>query len=442
MAGPPPNTSKSVYVTAHSGPRPPEPASFHLAIPDATTSCALLTTLTVLVAIFASDPNVDPILRALYFFVLFAFFRAVDVWNRSLRAMPLLLVEAGYLVWALGFAAAGFLRLRFTNSDQSAEIAWQIIHQVERGSGYLLGQGLVSFGIILWIRDLLLGQQRLQTEVTAQAGLLALSEQARARMENRFVEAERQGAVAEMAAGIAHDLRNPLAIVRGAARSLTRKARTPEDLSRHAEVICRNVERADRTISTLIDLGRPRSDLFVHLDLGSIARDVEGLLAVERRNHQVRWSWGRIDEAFVTVEERLLSQAVLNFQLNALQAIEPGGSVRLSVRVFRFRQHGIEMAVLQVEDDGPGIDPSVRQKLFSPFVTTKENGTGLGLLSTRRIAEELGGRAGLYDRSKGGARAVLLLPLARMDSPRTPELPLTQVPEPVGSMNDTVEAGR
>ena len=227
-------------------------------------------------------------------------------------------------------------------------------------------------------------------------------------MERRFVDADRLHALGELAAGVAHDLRNPLAIIKAAAGSLSRADRTPQEMSEHTEVICRNIDRAERTISALLELGKPRALEPRQVDLVESLADVVALVQVEAKRREVAVQ-RRVEPGIEGhADPKLLSRALLNLLLNALQASPAGSSVTLIAR--RFDLTTGPVAMIAVEDRGHGIDRSHRDKLFTPFFTTKEDGTGLGLLSTRRLVDEMGGRVALFPRSSGGTRAVLLLP--------------------------------
>ncbi len=110
----------------------------------------------------------------------------------------------------------------------------------------------------------------------------------------------------------------------------------------------------------------------------------------------------------VFADRTLLAQALLNLLWNAMQATPAGGRISVSAR--RWHTAGHPRTAIAIADSGIGIAPAIRGQLFTPFFTTKTTGTGLGLVSCRRIAKELGGNLGLYPRRRGGARAVLVLP--------------------------------
>jgi signal transduction histidine kinase len=286
----------------------------------------------------------------------------------------------------------------------------------ERGAMFLLGTSLISFGLMLWIPQVVTSHRLLAEHFAQQKGKLQVAESARSQLEQRLVDADRRGLLGELAATIAHDLRNPLAIVKGTAESLCRRPRSAVEVKEHTDVIRRNIEKADLTISALIDLGRPRSAAATTIAAHDMLAEIQSLVHVEakRRNLRVELAHGDAGPA-VCADHTLLAQALLNLVLNAIQATPPGGTILLRARTRR-RANGAQ-TVLAVEDRGHGLPPEARARLFTPFFTTKTTGTGLGLSSCRRIAGELGGQVGLYPRRRGGARALLLLPAAMAPAP-------------------------
>ncbi len=379
------------------------------ALPGARTSCALLTVGTVLLAWPWGGESWAVVVRPFYFALLYWFFRRTARAYPQLAGQPMRLVGAGFLVLWVSFTLAA--ALHFLGLEPLDPAVAYLRRTCESGALFLLATTLIAYGLMLWIPTVLESHRVLDSANERQRSELRQAESARTQLERQLVDADRRGMLGELAASIAHDLRNPLTIVKGTAESLCRRARTPRDVAEHTEVIRRNVEKADRTIASLIDLGRPRASLPEPLLATEVLREVLDLVHVEARRRRVsvelRSAAG--DDAVCT-DRVLLAQALLNLVLNAVQACDAHGHVVL--RAVRRCLGGREHVALVVEDRGRGLPPDWRTRLFTPFFTTKEEGTGLGLTSGRRIAGELGGTLGVYPRRAGGARALLLLPAA------------------------------
>ncbi|MBM4060347.1 MAG: hypothetical protein FJ265_04505 [Planctomycetes bacterium] len=391
---------------------PPNPAlgTQHLAnLPGARTSCTLLTVLTVLLA-WPSPPAALPVLvRPAYFALLFWFFQCTARRSGPLRSDAMRLVCAGFLV--LWLAATASAVIHFGGFERDHAFAVWLRLACDHGAMALLGTTLLAYGLMLWIPQVVESHRRLGADVARQSGALRVAETTRSHLEQRLVEADRRAILGELAATIAHDLRNPLTIVKGTAESLCRRQRGAEEVAAHTDVIRRNVEKADRTIGALLALGRPRASAPAPVAAREVLQEVLDLLQIEGARRRVGFDLRAPagEDPPVHVDRALLAQALLNLLLNALQASPPGSTVVLRTRRWRGRAPA---AVLAVEDRGSGLPGPVREQLFQPFFTTKPGGTGLGLLSCRRIAGELGGRLGLFPRHRGGARALLLLPAA------------------------------
>ncbi len=399
---------------------PPRPA-----VPGTVTACAAITVMTILVAWFAGDPATDPLLRPLYFAVLWGFFHWLGRRQPEIRVLPFLLVQGGFAVLTLGYVLAA--ATRWLASEQPwVESVW--VATLERGAVFLLGLSMVSYGIVLWIPELLAGQQLLRERYDRTKGRLQRSEHARARIEQRLEQTQRVHAIAELSAGLAHDLRNPLAIIKAAAQALHTSHGRDGDIADHLSVMQRNVDRAERTIAGLLEVGQPRSGEAGRLDLAATLSELAALVAPEARRRGVAVDASGNPPLVVETDRKRLLQALVNLLMNALQASAEGGAVALRCRPFRLG--GAALAAVSIEDRGTGIDENTRQKLFQPFFTTKREGSGLGLLSTRRGIEELGGRVGLFPRACGGARALLLLPaqLEPAPAPRHRSLACANLP--------------
>jgi len=203
--------------------------------------------------------------------------------------------------------------------------------------------------------------------------------------------------VGELAAGLAHEIKNPLAGIQGGVDILIRR-RDPNDPEREAlEGIRHEVERIDGTVRALLDRARPRAMSAANVSLTeltmravNVARSQAiGALSRGRRVHVI------FDEppedVRVDLDAPLIEDAVLNLILNAIEAIEDDGRITVSLKRERTEDTGDE-AVIEVSDTGHGITEEDLTRIFNPFFTTTKGGTGLGLPAVRRIARAHGGR--------------------------------------------------
>jgi two-component system nitrogen regulation sensor histidine kinase GlnL len=220
-----------------------------------------------------------------------------------------------------------------------------------------------------------------------------------------------------LAAGLAHEIKNPLAGLQGSAELLAREA---EGSAReYAQVIAREAKRVDGLVRELLDLARPAAlqtePLDVHAVLGDVAVLARGIPGADRVTFVERY-----DPSLPRVvgDAEKLKQVVLNLVRNALDAVHdrPVATVTFETGVasLRLRQASGRtrpLARLSVQDNGPGIPDGMLQRLFTPFATSKPAGTGLGLAISRRIVEAHGGRIEVKNRAGGGAEANVYLPL-------------------------------
>ncbi len=222
-----------------------------------------------------------------------------------------------------------------------------------------------------------------------------------------------------LAAGLAHEIKNPLAGLQGSAELLAREA---DGAAReYALVIAREARRVDGLVRELLDLARPATLQAAPVNVHTVLRDVMLIAKGLPGGDRVLFTQ-HFDPSLPPVlgDSEKLTQVTLNLLRNAVEAARetPGAEVILETGVapVRLRQAGggrsVTLARVAVIDNGPGIPASMLSRLFTPFATSKAQGTGLGLAVSRRIVEAHGGRIEVRNRPGGGAEATLFLPLA------------------------------
>ena len=375
-------------------------------LPGARTSCALLTLLTLLLAWPEPAPAFAAAVKTAYFALLSWFFLRTRRASPALHSQPMRLICSGFFVLFLGYGVAACIHLLGLEAEYTAAIYMRLA--CEHGAWFLLGTTLISYGVMLCIPEIICSNQLLSNHSERQQHELQRSRTERTELEQRLVVADRLAMLGELAATVAHDLRNPLTIVKGTAESLCRKERTREEIEEHTKVISRNIEKADDAIANLINLARQQRNDPVPINALEALGDVQELLHVEAHRRAVKLvvTPTNADSLSLHVDRTLLAQALMNLVLNALQASQAHGVVTLSAR--RIRNN----IALVVSDRGCGLPEVIEAGTLKPFFTTKKSGTGLGLISCRRIALELGGQLRHYSRHRGGARAIIWLPSA------------------------------
>ncbi|MHB0963537.1 MAG: two-component system sensor histidine kinase NtrB [Gemmatimonadaceae bacterium] len=237
------------------------------------------------------------------------------------------------------------------------------------------------------------------------------------RLEQLNLRAQRLEAVAELSASLAHEIRNPLASIQSAVEQMSRRPAATDDERTLGNLIVRESGRLSRVLTEFLDFARVRVTRMEPVDLGQIARGAATLaLAHPSRAENVRVDV-QVDGGVLPFlgDEDLLHRAVYNLVLNALQASPADSTVHVSARAVE-RAHlpsGVSFDggafEIAVADSGPGIHPDIAERLFEPFSTTKQGGTGLGLAVTHRAIEAHRGYV-LVDSDGAGTRFTVLLP--------------------------------
>jgi signal transduction histidine kinase len=205
------------------------------------------------------------------------------------------------------------------------------------------------------------------------------------RAQRELVAREKLAAIGELAAVVAHEVRNPLGVIYNSVATLARVAKPQGDVEPLLDIVREEASRVNRTVADLLEFARPSVLAKHEAKLSLIAEDAVASASEDARSRGVTVRLEADCDARALVDEHLLRRALLNLIDNATQASEDGGTVDV-----RIRSEGSH-AFIEVEDGGCGIAAEARDRLFEPFFTTKSVGTGLGLAVVKRFAESHGG---------------------------------------------------
>ncbi len=240
-------------------------------------------------------------------------------------------------------------------------------------------------------------------------------------MENELRRSERLAAVGELAAGIAHEVRNPLASISGSVQMLeTGLAEEDHEQRRLMEIVLREADRLDALIRDFLHYARPTPPKPEAVEIGELVDEVcEMFETVREPATRLRCELEPGVRVFADADQ--LRQLLWNLLLNAAQAMEEGGEITLAARELpqevdedgrNVKEEGCARVEIAVGDTGPGIPPDVLDRIFDPFFTTKPAGSGLGLAMVHRIVEANEGSVSVDSEAGGGTRFRIRLPAA------------------------------
>ncbi|HVG62259.1 MAG TPA: ATP-binding protein [Hyalangium sp.] len=247
-------------------------------------------------------------------------------------------------------------------------------------------------------------------------------------------ERDRLAALGEMAAGLAHEIRNPLGAIKGAAQCLDPK-RLPGEDGEFLGVIVEEVNRLNGVVTAFLDYARPLKQNFGPTDLNEVVTRTMRLIQNDMPKQIELAVQLDLTVARVDADAEQLKQVLINLVQNALQAIgEVGGRITVGTvkpdRFGEFRGNMNEFAELVVSDTGPGIPLDHQQHIFVPFFTTKLKGTGLGLAICQRIVKNHGGSISVHSKPGEGCRFVIRLPVLPAEPPPVEASPTDGTPFP------------
>lgn len=246
-------------------------------------------------------------------------------------------------------------------------------------------------------------------------------------LQRRLRQHERLSALGNLAAGLAHEIRNPLSSIRGYALYLAGRLKDDALGLATSQILIEETERLDRVLSDLLSLARPRELALARTSLGAVLSRALTVAAPEAAEKGVRLNLSLPQEdAFALADADRLMQATLNLVINAIQATEAGGEVELALDrqptdgagadEVQNASQGAGFWRIRVRDTGCGMSAATAAEIFTPYFTTRANGTGLGLSIARQIVEQHGGLISASSLPGRGTTITVLLPAAGEDS--------------------------
>lgn len=239
-------------------------------------------------------------------------------------------------------------------------------------------------------------------------GLVEREFRARTRAEEMRLQLERSqkmSLVGQIAAGMAHEIKNPLASIKGAVEILSDDSVPIADRDEFKSIVFKEVKRINTSVSDFLEFARPSETKMTSVNLSEIVRSSLKQVQTQAGTRNISLSGEIEDPLVVTADGEKIHQVVLNLVLNAIDASPDNSTVRVTLCTEN------DTARIAVEDSGDGLSAADASRIFEPFFTTKSSGTGLGLAIARNIVDTHHGTIALRNSPQGGAVAEITLPL-------------------------------
>lgn len=316
---------------------------------------------------------------------------ALSAWLGSSLARPIKAVEEGARLLALGEHIPDIV---VGGHDEISIMAEEF--------------NIMKHRLIEREEEILLLNRTLEEKVTERTAQLDEKNQWLLVAQQELARAERLVGIGILASGVAHEINNPLAIIRGNAELLEMSPRLNDSDHEEVETIIKQVGRVERIVSNLLVFARTNKKIIRPFHIEELLDDI-----LEQVGHQIPLDRYRIERNYhaahdaVEGDEDQLRQVFTNLVLNALQAMEGGGTVTVSTSI----DPDTRDCSVTISDSGTGIPAEIQEKLFTPFFTTKPGGTGLGLAVSYGIVKDHGGDIRGESEPAQGATFTVVLPL-------------------------------
>jgi len=239
-------------------------------------------------------------------------------------------------------------------------------------------------------------------------------------LEGTLRRADRLSMLGTLAAGLAHEIKNPLGGIKGAAQLLAMELAEESSMLEYTQIMVKEVERINFIIEELMDLGNPRTPEIGDVDLAKILDDIVLLQREAARGQSVKFTL-KLDPSIPPIkgDEGFLTQLFLNLIKNAREAIAHKGEVSIETRIssnYHMTSPGrrsSQMVDITISDTGCGIEEEEMDRIFTPYFTTKSKGSGLGLAISQKIIEDHHGLLKIESSPGEGTTMIVSLPLHR-----------------------------
>ncbi|MCY0874962.1 MAG: PAS domain S-box protein [Firmicutes bacterium] len=221
-------------------------------------------------------------------------------------------------------------------------------------------------------------------------------------VERRLLQSEKLAVVGQLAAGIAHEIRNPMTVIKGFVQLLNERV-SPEKIP-YVEMILQELTRVDRVLSELLLLAKPQATQRARVSIDAVVGEVISFFSPEALKAKVQLIADLHCSGYVLADANQLKQVLINVLLNAVEAMPSGGRIWITCQV------RVEHVLIEIRDEGTGIAQERLARLGEPFYTTKEKGTGLGLMVCRKILDLHEGNMTILSQLGKGTTVQIVLP--------------------------------
>jgi signal transduction histidine kinase len=230
----------------------------------------------------------------------------------------------------------------------------------------------------------------------------------RIRLKDQLAQAKHLSSLGEMVAGVSHEIRNPLGIISSSAELLKKKMAPQDNLNAIADIVVAEARRLNNIITDFLNYARPKKPNRSECRIDEvITKNINFLEHQIKENGYVIRTFFDDEIPIIMADGDMLYQAFLNLLINGMQAMPRGGAIDVTIET------GDGFLWVYIEDEGEGVSASVMEKIWDPFFTTKEKGTGLGLGIVRNIIEGHDGMIRIDNRREKGSRVSVKFPLSQ-----------------------------